>query len=226
MTTAGTPQPNWDTPAELGQPAAKLGQPGRVGRPMQGWDDPVKWDSLPQGGMARSWDTPAKLGQPTQAGTSHTNWADPIFSRLLSNARHYSARRMPRPPPRAPHMCARSSLHRAADTRVVCHVHRNRPPMDAPNSTNDNAASTRDPTAEFSTAAREYRHQTYIRLDVRPCPRGPGPRSQVRGVTVDVVRCTAVRFMTPFCFLIVNRGAWSLPCSFLFLLRLMDPLRL
>ena len=118
---------SWDTPA-------KLGQPGRVGRPMQGWDDPVKWDSLPQGGMARSWDTPAKLGQPsqtgttqpnwdsptawdvphrvgrsnrlgcpmqmwddsvvdhpttslghtTQAGTSHTNWADPIFSRLLS----------------------------------------------------------------------------------------------------------------------------------------------
>ena len=136
MTTAGTPQPNWDTPAELGQPAAKLGQPGRVGRPMQGWDDPVKWDSLPQGGMARSWDTPAKLGQPSQTGTtqpnwdsptawdvphrvgrpnrlgcpmqmwddsvvdhpttslghttqagtwSHTNWADPIFSRLLSS---------------------------------------------------------------------------------------------------------------------------------------------
>ena len=118
---------SWDTPAELGQPAAKLGQPGRVGRPMQGWDDPVKWDSLPQGGMARSWDTPAKLGHPSQTGTTqpnwdspaawdvphrvgrpnrlgcpmqmwddsvvdhphnlpgthHTNWADPIFSRLL-----------------------------------------------------------------------------------------------------------------------------------------------
>ena len=77
MTTAGTPQPNWDTPAELGQPAAKLGQPGRVGRPMQGWDDPVKWDSLPQGGMARSWDTPAKLGQPSQTGTTQPNWDSP-----------------------------------------------------------------------------------------------------------------------------------------------------
>ena len=77
MTTAGTPQPNWDTPAELGQPAAKLGQPGRVGRPMPGWDDPVKWDSLPQGGMARSWDTPAKLGQPSQTGTTQPNWDSP-----------------------------------------------------------------------------------------------------------------------------------------------------
>ena len=44
---------------------------------MQGWDDPVKWDSLPQGGMARSWDTPAKLGQPSQTGTTQPNWDSP-----------------------------------------------------------------------------------------------------------------------------------------------------
>ena len=53
---------------------------------MQGWDDPVKWDSLPQGGMARSWDTPAKLalaGQMlTEAQSSGTNNQELLTSLL------------------------------------------------------------------------------------------------------------------------------------------------
>ena len=115
-----------------------------------------------------------------------------------------ATRRMPRPPPRAPHMCARSSLHRAADTRVVCHVHRNRPPMDAPNSTNDNAASTRDPTAEFSTAAREYRHQTR-RTSVPARPRAEIASSRRHGR-----RCTSYSCTLHDSFLFPDREPWSM----------------
>ena len=62
---------SWDTPAELGRPM-RVVCPNRLGCPMQMWDDSVV-------------DHPTtSLGHTTQAGTSHTNWADPIFPRLLS----------------------------------------------------------------------------------------------------------------------------------------------
>ena len=67
----GTTQPNWDSPPMWDVPH-RVGRLNRLGRPMKEWDDPAVGHPTPS------------PGHTTQAGTSHTNWSIPFFSRLLS----------------------------------------------------------------------------------------------------------------------------------------------
>ena len=73
----GTTQPNWDSPPTWDVPH-RVGRLNRLGRPMKEWDDPAVGHPTPS------------PGHTTQAGTSHTNWSIPIFSRLLRRVRERS----------------------------------------------------------------------------------------------------------------------------------------